>query len=260
MIPGGELNPGAAHLWCASPDDLLAQERALHCAELLADDERVRSRQFRFERHRREYLATRALVRSALSRHRPLPPADWRFARNVYGKPRTVPACGLGFNLSNSPRLVVCLVARNAAVGVDTEPFERAAQIAELAPEVFSPPELAEFELLQGHERLERALSLWTLKESYIKARGMGLALPLDRFSFLFGEGASARLVTDPSLGDDPRRWQFGLLDHAGHRIAYMVEGPRAPELQLHEIRLPGTCKPSSAPRRVCAAPWLQRA
>ena len=259
-MPGGELKPGAAHLWCARPDDLLAQERALHCAALLAEDERAHWQSFRFERRRREYLATRALVRSALSRYRPARPADWRFARNAYGKPRTAPACGLAFNLSNSPRLVVCLVAREAAVGVDTEPFERAAEIAELAPEVFSPLELAEFKLLDGRARLERALSLWTLKESYIKARGMGLALPLDRFSFLFGGGASARLEIDPSLGDDPRRWQFGLLDHAGHRIAYMIEGRKAPELKLHEIRLPGAKAPVRTPRRACAAPQLQRA
>ena len=124
----------------------------------------------------------------------------------------------------------------------------RAGEIAELGPEVFSPLERAQFKTLRGAERLDRALSLWTLKEAYIKARGMGLSLALKDFSFLFGGVNGIRLELDPCLDDNADRWSFCLLEHAGYRIAVMVERVAVFDLQLFEarpvlssaIRLPG--------------------
>lgn len=225
------------NLWRAYPDDLQADGVAEACVALLTEDECARLARFKFERHKREWLATRALVRCSLSSYRPVSPQDWQFTLNAHGKPAIEPDCGLQFNLSNSLGLVVCLIAEGAEVGVDVESRERAVEILKLAPRVFSPLELAQLNNLDDTEKQDRALSLWTLKESYIKARGMGLALPLDKFSFLFGGAAGVRLEIDPSLEDTPARWRFGLLDHAGHRIAMMVERSAGRELDLNEAR-----------------------
>ncbi len=229
------MNEDLLNLWCAYPDDLIVGEVARACAELLSDDELARWQAFKFDRHTREFLATHALARIALSHHHPLAPQAWRFALNSYGKPAAEPECGLRFNLSNSSGMVVCLIANGAEVGVDVEPCARAGKIAELAPEVLSPPELAQLEALREDDKLNRALRLWTLKESYIKARGMGLSLPMKKFSFLFGGVEGIRLVLDPDLSDQPERWRFCSLDHAGHRIALMVEQTAAPKLQIWE-------------------------
>jgi 4'-phosphopantetheinyl transferase len=228
------------YLWCAYPDDLINAETAEACTALLSDEERGRVLRLKFERHRRESLATRALMRTALSYGRSVAAQAWQFKVNAQGKPAVDcavhPDCGVHFNLSNSLGLVVCLVAEDAEVGVDVEPLERADQILKLAPEVFSAAEQAQLAALEGAEKLDRALSLWTLKESYIKARGMGLALPLDKFSFLF-DAEGIRLEIDGSLGDRPEHWRFCKLDHAGHRIAVMVEGADAGKLELLEAR-----------------------
>jgi 4'-phosphopantetheinyl transferase len=222
-------------LWCAYPDDLLTEEAAEACAALLSEDERARWQRFRFERHAREFLATHALARTALSHYHPLAPQAWRFQVNAHGKPATDPECGLRFNLSNSVGLVVCLIAHGVNVGVDVEPYDRSDKILELAPEVFSPGELAELGELGGDEQLQRGLSLWTLKEAYIKARGMGLALPLKKFSFLFDGVEGLRLELDPSLDDDAGRWQFCLLEHRGHRIALITERTAGQVLEVWE-------------------------
>ena len=232
------MNSKPLNLWCACPDDLLSEPVAVACALLLSEDEQARWKRFRFARHAREFLATRALVRTALSHYHPLAPEAWSFHANAHGKPSAEPERGLRFNLSNSPGLVVCLISQGAEVGVDVEPCERAEKIAALAPEVFSPRERAQLEALHGPERLDRALSLWTLKEAYIKARGLGLSLPLDRFSFLFGGEAGICLELDPSLGNEAARWRFCLLSHAGHRIALMAEQAADPEVHLWETRL----------------------
>jgi len=226
------------YLWCARPRDLSAEGVAQKCELLLSEDERARWQRFRLCGNRNEYLLTRALARIALSEYHSLTPQAWRFQSNAFGKPSTDPDCGLRFNLSNSLDLVVCLISKGAEVGVDVESCARAEEIAELAPDVFSPPELVQLEALRGREKLDRALSLWTLKEAFIKAVGMGLCLPMRQFSFLFGGAEGIRLELDPHLCGQPMRsWRFCLLNHAGHRIALMAETTAVPELQGWEAR-----------------------
>jgi len=231
------MNRNPLHLWCAYPDDLRAEGVTEACAALLSPEEQARWQRLRFDKHRRESLTTRALARTALSHYHPIPPKEWSFTANAHGKPVAEPECSLRFNLSNSVGLVVCLIANQAEVGVDVEAFTRASEILKLAPDVFSPAEQAQLSALRGVEKLDRALSLWTLKESYIKARGLGLSLPLKAFSFLFGGDEGVRLEVDPSVGDEPGRWRFCLLDHAAHRIALMVEAPGAGDLEMWEVR-----------------------
>ncbi len=214
---------------------------------ILSPEELVRMQAFRFHEHRREYATTRLLVRTALSSRRQTASADWRFRANPYGKPELDPACGLEFNLSNSPGLVVCLLAEGAAVGVDAEPYGRAEQILKLAGEVFSAAEQLQLSNLETADRLERALSLWTLKEAYAKALGLGLSLPLQSFSFLFDGPGDLQLVPAPNHQDRARRWRFCLLDHAGHRVALAVACETAPQLELWELR-PTQGKPRLLP------------
>jgi 4'-phosphopantetheinyl transferase len=227
------------NLWCAFPDDLLNEEAAESCVRLLSDDERARWQRFRFDEHRREYLATHALARIALSHHHPMAPDAWRFSSNEFGKPAIDPECDLRFNLSNSLGLVVCLIGEGTEVGVDVEPRTRAGSIAEVGPRMFSQKEQTQLEALPDEAKPERALHLWTLKEAYIKARGMGLALPLNQFSFVFKEGGSIYMEIDPSLGDEPERWRFCLLEQAGHGIALMAENGNERELRGWEVRFP---------------------
>jgi 4'-phosphopantetheinyl transferase len=244
-------------LWCAYPGDLQPEEVAAACSALLSDAERARVARYKFERFRRESLATRALMRVALSHSRPVPPQAWNFRANAHGKPAIDPENGVRFNLSNSVGFVVCLVAEGAEVGVDVEPFERSGQIVKLASKVFSPVEQAQLEALPEERKCDRALSLWTLKESYIKARGMGLALPLDKFSFVFDDSGGIQLEIDPSLDDEPAHWRFCQLDYAGHRIAMMVERMGSKDVEVWEAR-----PPLAAAARIDVAPlkWFQRA
>jgi 4'-phosphopantetheinyl transferase len=265
----------ALQLWLAYPGDLADPATEEACAAILDDAERARAARFRFARHRREYLAAHTLARVALSHAHALPPQSWSFSVNKYGKPSPIPECRLRFNQSDSVELAVCLVALPDAgsgphsgaaapgvgieVGVDVESFARAEEIVPLADQVFSVAERAQLDRLPTAERPDRALSLWTLKEAYIKARGMGLSLPLDRISFLFDgpntDGPDAmpfkpeaiHLKVDPGVDDAPWRWRFCRFDHAGHRIALAVEANSAPSpeiapeiaLEIYEVRPP---------------------
>jgi 4'-phosphopantetheinyl transferase len=217
------LAPNELHLWLARPERAGDPAVLDACLALLAPDERERHRRFVFEPRRREYAVTRALVRTVLSRYGPLSPDAWRFVRNAHGRPELDPPIGLSFNVSNSAGLVACAVARQA-VGIDLEAGGRGETLLGLAETVFSPAERRALEELPPPQRADRALSLWTLKEAYLKARGAGLSLPLQELTFAVGASVTASF--GPAIGDHPARWVFRLLDHAGHRLALATEGP----------------------------------
>lgn len=227
-------------LWLARPSDLATEEATDACARLLSEEERARWQSFRLERDRRQYLATHALARTALSHFVPREPETLQFSTNDWGKPNLDPDCGIRFNLSNCSGLVACLIARGTEVGIDAEAWERGAEIAGLRAEVFSEAEQHQLERLPEHEKLDRALTLWTLKEAWVKAMGMGLSLPLNRVSFLQDEAGEIRMMLDKNGPEDSGQcWRFCLLDYAGHRLALAVDSATTPSLEVLDLRLP---------------------
>jgi len=231
-----------AHLWIARPGEIRDPELVLGYDALLTADERAKVSRYRFEKDRHTSLVTRALVRTVLSRYAAVAPADWRFVTNQYGRPEIDEPREqrmLRFNLSHTEGLVVCLVSRGREVGVDVENRARGGGLLEIADRFFSPFEVKALRTLPSGEQMDRFFLYWTLKESYIKARGMGLALSLSAFSFdLDSPGSGIRVLFDPSLGDDPRRWQFSAMSYGRrHAIAAGVEskGGRDVKIVLRE-------------------------
>jgi 4'-phosphopantetheinyl transferase len=97
-------------------------------------------------------------------------------------------------------------------VGVDAERIERTVSVELLARHKFASAEAALVLGCTGALQRRRFFDVWTLKETYIKARGMGLAIPLDQFAFVFDDqAATVRFATEPALNDDPSRWRFRL-------------------------------------------------
>ncbi|WP_394823784.1 4'-phosphopantetheinyl transferase family protein [Pendulispora albinea] len=245
------LPKNEVHLWCVAWTRLTDPALLARYESLLTEEETTSYRRFYFEEGRREYLMTRALVRDVLSRYEPdVAPARWRFVRSSYGRPSIAPELGvrnLVFNLSNTKGLVVCAVGRDE-LGCDVEPIDRGEKVLPIADSVFSPNELATLRALPEAKQTRRAIELWTLKESFIKARGMGLSLPLDRFTMVFeGDasatpagaspagasptsttpaGASPRIVIriDPSIDIAGQRWQLALLPMESHLVALCME------------------------------------
>jgi 4'-phosphopantetheinyl transferase len=72
-----------------------------------------------------------------------------------------------------------------------------------------SAEELADLNATPAPQRRNQFVEYWTLKESYIKARSMGLSVPLDRFSFHLEIPGRVRITMDPDLEDSPTRWEF---------------------------------------------------
>jgi 4'-phosphopantetheinyl transferase len=213
-----------ARLWWVNPDALPASPEAL---ALLNPEELAKYHRFIPALKRHEYLVTRVMVRTLLGEALGIAPEDVHFLQNEWGRPDLPPPAPLRFNVSHTPGLVVCLVSRSHEVGVDTELLSRAPRLLALAPKVFAARERAELSALPPGAQEARAVRLWTLKESYIKARGMGLLLPLQAFAFRF-EADRVRLEVEPKLQDDGERWQFQSLTLGAHLVSTAIARPAA--------------------------------
>jgi 4'-phosphopantetheinyl transferase len=208
-----ELRPGEIHLYFAYPGQISEPGLLSRYKSLLSDEEMAQMPRFYFQRHRHQYLITRALIRSCLSNYHELEPAKWCFDKNAYGKPGL--ACPhedlpFRFNISHTDGLVMCGFVRDIDIGVDVEDKDRSthSELDRLFT-FFSPTEIEELRLLPKEKQKQRFFDYWTLKESYIKARGMGLALSLSQFSFIFQENRLRDFIVQAELKDTAKHWRF---------------------------------------------------
>ena len=176
-------------LWCAFPEQIADGALLLEFRCLLTEHEREREHQMHFARDRRRYLVTRALVRIVLSKYAPsVVPHEWAFTSNRYGKPDIAnpapQAANLTFNITHSGQLIVVGVARGIALGVDTENVRVRRAPLDIADDYFTSDEVVNLRAQSAEIQQRRFFEYWTLKESYIKARGMGLSIPLDHIGF----------------------------------------------------------------------------
>lgn len=195
---------------------------------LLDDDERRREERLRVPDDRQRYVITRALVRTMLSRYAPRAPHEWTFEANPHGRPHIAnvegPVCGLVFNVSHTRGLVVLAVTRERALGVDVEHQDRAVSPGVLE-RFFAPAEAAAIRALPVEQQGRRLLQHWTLKEAYIKARGMGLAIAVRQVSFDLTSDERIGFAPSPTVDDDPRRWRFWQPQVGEYVVAVCAEG-----------------------------------
>lgn len=206
-----DIQSNELHLWLVEDQQITEQALLDQYKFLLNAEELARHDRFVFPKHQKQFLISRALVRTVLGQYLDQSPESLVFARNAYGKPRiasfgeTLP---ISFNLSHTNGLSVLAVAHGDDLGVDAEFLTRKVDILKLAQRYFSPQEYNELAALDVKDFDERFFRLWTLKEAYIKACGMGLAIPLRDFSFSFDEDDIAVSFVE-HRNDRPELWQF---------------------------------------------------
>lgn len=216
-----KLNQSDIHLWHIDQADFELADLQANCLKWLSEVELARYHRYQFDRHKKQLMLGRMLTRSVLSLYdNSVAPGDWRFELNGYGKPaihNEQQRLPLFFNLSHSGEKLVLAVAGFEDIGVDIEQASRPRRISKIAARYFSAAEAADLLALPEQDRLQRFYQLWTLKEAYIKACGLGLAISLQHFSYSFPSDAQIVVSFDPARQDDPDRWQFWQLGIDGN-------------------------------------------
>jgi|GEM_PF-354923 len=205
------LSSNNIHLWFAKDKTITNANLLNQYYSLLSEAEQKRYQNFIVDKHRHQYLITRALLRTTLSKyHTDVAPHQWRFNQNPYGKPfqTNISHPPLYFNLSHTEGMIVLAIAQHEHIGVDIECIKPDALSVNVAKKYFSKTEVNHFTQLPKSQQTARFFDLWTLKEAYIKACGQGLLIPLDEFSFTF-TGQRINIDFAPQRQDQPNQWRF---------------------------------------------------
>jgi 4'-phosphopantetheinyl transferase len=234
--PSAKIQLGEVQVWHASVDRLAENYSNGEMSAVLDHMEIERLNSLPQNEVRREFLATRYLIRTLLSYYYPAVAAkDWIFRKNEFGKPITNCKMGtyaLEFNISHSGGIIVCVFSLGASVGVDIEADGRNILWPEIAEHSFSKPERDDLNRTKPDDGRGRFFEYWTLKEAFIKSMGMGLSLPLEEFWFQI-RGTRIGIGFSSKIAEMPADWQFRLFKIEGHQCALAVKSGRGKNLSL---------------------------
>ena len=225
-------------LYLAEIRDTLDPELQQAYKRLLSSSELTRYEQFCFDRDKRRFLVTRALVRSVLGSYTGTPPEALVFCTGTYGRPELRSSLNLErplrFNVSHTDSVAVLAVTYDSAIGVDVASAAQAESLVLTQQQFLSPFESARLRRLSPAQRRKELLALWTLKEAYTKACGLGLILPFTALTFDLSNGFHLSASFGAGIGDHSARWSFYLLKASDdHRLSLCVE--RSPDPQHHD-------------------------
>jgi 4'-phosphopantetheinyl transferase len=248
-------------IWLCYEDDV-GDDSLRTYVPLLTDAERAKAARFHFAADRNRHVTSRALLRTVLPGYLGIPHEALsfrcdRFGRPSLGNPEAL-AVGLDFNLSHTAGLIALAVTHHSVVGVDVENASHQQPAMELASRFFSPDEVASLRTFAGDALNLEFYRHWTLKESYLKAYGVGLSLPLDRFGFrLAAQRAEFYLASAAEHRAD--EWYFAQWRASAHHLLAVClrhdhEIPPVitlrrmiPLRRLDDIELPQLCRSTLA-------------
>ncbi len=206
------------HIW------LLPVQKSEQLLQFLTKEEIQRANKFRVQNARDQFIVARAALRILLQRYFHLEGKSFHFKLNQYGKPY-VDQSNIFFNVSHSYEWVLIGLSQAIDLGVDIEKIRLDLNLSQLAKRFFSEKEVAFLNQLPKAQKAIGFFNAWTRKEAYIKARGMGLAIPLSGFSVELRPGYEAKLIETSHDPGALKKWSLkDLPAPEGYRAAVVAQ------------------------------------
>lgn len=171
----------AVHVWALRLEAPLALVSQFE--KFLSRDEAARAGRFNFDYLRSSFILAHGALRLLLAGYLDARPAEIEFACGANGKPSVAASTPLQFNLSHSNGLALLAFTSGCELGIDIEKVRPMPDLQQIASRFFCAEETAELMSLPRSQRDRAFFLCWTRKEAYIKAIGVGLSAPLDRFA-----------------------------------------------------------------------------
>lgn len=202
-----------------------------HC---LAKDEKDRAKRFYFEKDYNAYLLSRGILRSILAQYTGISPQAISLKYTLYGKPFLDPlqnSTGLYFNISHTHHCILYALTRNIEIGIDVEYLKSYLDYRGIAKSFFSNYEYQG--LIETHHEQQRVLfyKIWTCKEAFIKAIGLGLSYSLADFDVDVQENQPAKMLNIKNAPDEAKQWKLCSFSPADGYIAAI-----ATKQPIHQI------------------------
>jgi 4'-phosphopantetheinyl transferase len=211
-----------SHVWFTVPECIQDRARLRGFLAMLAEDETRRHNRFQFSEDRHRFLISHALVRQVLSRYCELTPEEWHFSRSEHGKPEICNpgAPRLRFNLTHTVGLAACVVNLSGECGIDAEQITGRHNPLGVARRMFSQAEYLHQRRLTGQAQLDYFFQRWTLREAYVKARGIGIRFPTRKLLFHVDADDRISVEFEPEIDDCDENWQLQLLRPTERHVA----------------------------------------
>jgi len=187
-------------------------EMAEGCLNILSPEEQSRASKFFFEKDRLQFILTHWALRHILASILEVTPADLQFDQNPYGKPelhKPVTNGPIQFSLSHSGDVAIVTVSRGIEVGVDVEQINVEFNHEDITRQYFTSRESGYLQSISAGDRREIFYRIWTGKEAFIKAKGLGLSFPLDSFSMIPKLQDSRYLLEIESQPNEAKQWSI---------------------------------------------------
>ena len=194
--PSLPLHPGDVHIWHIQLDQ--SPQVTTSLTHLLDPQETLRAYRFHFDHDQRHFIVAHGVMRVILGAYCHLPPQMLRFDTNRFGKPylfHTLLSPNLRFNLSHTQDHALLAITIGYEVGVDIEYIKPLSDIDMIAQQYFSHSERESLLTLADHDKMHAFYTCWSRKEAFIKALGLGLALPLDHFTVSLVPEDTAKII-----------------------------------------------------------------
>ncbi|MDF2803989.1 MAG: phosphopantetheine-protein transferase [Anaerocolumna sp.] len=151
----------------------------------LSFERRIRINNYLQTADKKRSLITELLIRRITCEKLDIPIEKIKISYNPYGKPYIDNIRHYKFNISHSENFVVMAVGKSK-LGVDIEKMKQCDM--SVGKKFFTSSEY-NYIISQKNEqdRIEAFYTIWTLKESYVKAIGKGLGIPFNTFEFVIG-------------------------------------------------------------------------
>jgi len=127
-------------------------------------------------------IAGELLARYSVGQYLGKPDQEINLVFGEKGKPHIGNLRDVHFNISHSGHYIVCAVAPEE-IGIDVERIRKVN--LRIAERFFSPSEINDLMALEEEYRMHYFITLWTIKESYLKAIGRGLTQHLNSFTIV---------------------------------------------------------------------------
>ncbi len=145
--------------------------------QFLSEDERSRANKFKAKHLKQRFVAARGNLRIMLAQHLSCEPNEINFSYSDRRKPYVE---GIYFNLAHSQDLAIYAICSDREVGIDLEYIDPKCDVDSIAARYFLPTEQKIIQSLSDRDKYLAFYQAWTLKESFGKATGQGIANILD--------------------------------------------------------------------------------
>jgi 4'-phosphopantetheinyl transferase len=173
---------------------------------LLTPWERGKSQRFIKTSDRNSYILVHGLLRSLLSNPLGLPPDCIKFRYNQYGKPYvTGTGTNIFFNMSHSSDISVIGVDPVSEIGVDVEKINENVDYKPIINHFFTCNEISYIQEQKG-KSVRRFYELWTRKEAFLKALGIGIT---ENLSVDVSGNADVKLGNPSDRRNNPEKFQL---------------------------------------------------